>query len=68
MDMRTALYQAATVVIHRSKKPNWLRAWAEQVVRRRGVKRAAVALARRMGVILHRMWVDNTEFQAAKMA
>ena len=68
LDMRTALYQAATVVIHRSKKPTWLRAWAERVVRRRGVKRAAVALARRMGVILHRMWVDNTEFQAARMA
>ena len=66
LDMRTALYQAATVVIHRSKKPTWLRAWAERVVRRRGAKRAAVALARRMGVVLHRMWVDNTEFQAAR--
>lgn len=66
--MRTALYQAATVVIHRSKQPNWLRAWAERVARRRGVKRAAVALARRMGVILHRMWVDNTAFQPARQA
>ena len=66
--MRTALYQAATVVIHRSKKQTWLRAWAERVVRRRGAKRAAVALARRMGVILHRMWVDKTEFQAARLA
>ena len=68
LDMRTALYQAATVVIHRSKKQTWLRAWAERVVRRRGAKRAAVALARRMGVILHRMWVDKTEFQAARLA
>ena len=66
LDMRNALYQAATVVIHRSKKPTWLRAWAERVVRRRGAIRAAGALARRMGVILHRMWVDNTEFQAAR--
>lgn len=68
LDMRTALYQAATVVIHRSKKHTWLRAWAERVVRRRGAKRAAVALVRRMGVILHRMCVDNTAFEAATLA
>lgn len=66
--MRSALYQAAKVVMHRSKRPTWLRAWADRVARRRGSKRAAIALARRMGVILHRMWVDNREFQATEPA
>ena len=60
--LRTALYQAATVMLHRAK-PNWLTAWAQRVAKRRGKKRATVALARRIGVILHRMWMDGTEFQ-----
>ena len=60
--LRTALYQAATVRLHRAK-PNWLTAWAQRVAKRRGKKRATVALARRIGVILHRMWMDGTEFQ-----
>ena len=34
-----------------------------QVAKRRGMARAKVALARRLGVILHRMWVDGTEFR-----
>lgn len=60
--LRTALYQAATVMLH-SGRPNWLSAWAWNVAKRRGKKRAAVALARRIGVVLHRMWRDNAEFR-----
>ena len=41
-----------------------LKAWAMRVAARRGAKRAKVALARRLAVILHRMWVDGTDFQA----
>lgn len=63
--MRTALYQAATVAMHRGK-PSWLKAWGLRVARRRGMKRAVVGLARRMGVILHRMWVDGIEFRLAR--
>ncbi len=37
---------------------------AAQIARRRGAKRAMVALARRIGVILHRMWVDDTAFRS----
>jgi hypothetical protein len=33
-----------------------------QIARRRGMKRAIVALARRLAVIMHRIWVDGTEF------
>ena len=34
-----------------------------QVARRRGMKRAVVAVARRRAVVLHRMWSDGTTFQ-----
>jgi hypothetical protein len=57
------LCQAATVMMHRGRS-TWLRTWAAQVARRRGGKRAMVALARRIGVILHRMWVDDTDFRS----
>ena len=63
--VRTALYQAATVMMHRSR-PSWLKAWGLQVARRRGMKRAVVAVARRIGVILHRMWADSAVFRLAR--
>ena len=63
--LRTALYQAATVMLQRGR-PNWLRTWALNVAKRRGKKRATVALARRIGVVLHRMWKDDTDFRFAK--
>ena len=46
-----------------SKKWSWLKAWAMQIARRRGMKKAIVALARRLAVIMHRIWVDGTEFR-----
>ena len=39
------------------------KAWAMQIARRRGMKKAIVALARRLAVIMHRIWVDGTEFR-----
>lgn len=63
VNLRRALCQAATVMMHRGRS-TWLRTWAAQVARRRGTKRAMVALARRIGVILHRMWIDDMDFHA----
>lgn len=60
--LRTALHQAATVMLNHGR-PNWLTAWALRVAGRRGKKRATVALARRIGVVLHRMWRDGSEFR-----
>ena len=60
--LRAALFQAATVMLNRGK-PSWLSAWAWNVAKARGKKRATVALARRIGVVLHRMWRDGTEFR-----
>ena len=44
-------------------KWSWLKAWAMKIARHRGMKKAIVALARRLAVIMHRIWVDGTEFQ-----
>lgn len=62
VNLRRALCQAATVMLNRGRG-NTLRTWASHVAKRRGRKRAMVALARRMAVVLHRMWVDGTNFR-----
>jgi transposase len=61
--MRVMLYEAAQVMLMRSTRWSWLKAWAMQVARRCGLKKAIVALARRLAVIMHRIWVDGTEFR-----
>jgi transposase len=60
--MRVMLYEAAQILLVRSTRWSWLKAWAMQIARRRGMKKAIVALARRLAVIMHRIWVDGTEF------
>jgi transposase len=61
--MRAMLYEAAQILLVRTTKWSWLKAWAMQIARRRGLKKAIVALARRLAVIMHRIWVDGTEFR-----
>ncbi len=62
-DVRFALQRAAVAFMYKTKKPSALRAWAVQLLKRRGAPRALLAVARRLAVILHRMWVDRTEFR-----
>jgi transposase len=61
--MRAMLYEAAQSMLVRSTRWSWLKAWAMQIAKRRGKKKAIVALARRLAVIMHRIWVDGTEFR-----
>ena len=61
--VRTALYEAASVMLTRTVRMSPLKSWAMGVARRRGAKKARVALARKLGVVLHRMWVDGTSFR-----
>jgi transposase len=61
--MRMMLYEAAQSMLVRSAKWSWLKAWAIKIARHRGMKKAIVALARRLAVIMHRIWVDGTEFR-----
>jgi transposase len=69
-EARAALFEAAHVMLHRVKKWSALKAWATRVAQRQGTKRATVALARKLAVVMHRMWVDGTTFRwsAAKAA
>ena len=64
--MRMMLYEAAQIMLVRSAKWSWLKAWAMKIARHRGMKKAIVALARRLAVIMHRIWVDGTEFRWAR--
>jgi len=61
--VRTALFEAAHIMLTRATRFSSLKRWALDVAQRRGMKRAKVALARKLGVVLHRMWVDATEFR-----
>jgi transposase len=61
--MRAMLYEAAHIMLVRVAKWSWLKAWAMKIARHRGMKKATVALARRLAVILHRIWVDGSEFR-----
>ena len=61
--VRTALFEAAHVLLLRVQRFSALKAWALRIARTRGLKRAKVALARKLAVVLHRLWVDGTEFR-----
>jgi transposase len=47
---------------------SWLKRWGLEVAKRRGLKRACVAVARKLAIIVHRMWVDGSEFQWSREA
>ena len=60
--LRTYLFEAATVLLYRTKKWSSLKAWGMRLAKRIGVKKAKVAIARKIAVILHCIWVDGTSF------
>jgi transposase len=66
--MRTALFEAAHIMLTRATRFSSLKHWALEVAKRRGMKRAKVALAGKLGVMLHRMRADATEFRWSKAA
>ena len=61
--VRTALFEAANTMLSRVTRFSALKAWALRIAKLRGLKRAKVALARKLAVVLHRMWVDGTDFR-----
>ena len=61
--LRTMLYEAAQSLLTHSGKWSWLKAWGLRVAQRRGMRRAIVAVAKRLAVVLHRMWIDGTVFR-----
>lgn len=66
--VRKALYQAAHVIITRPVKGSTLKSWALKLSKRIGHKKATVALARKLAVIMHRMLVERKPFNFAAAA
>ncbi len=62
-DVRTALYTAANSLMTRTVGFSTLKAWGMQLMKTKGRRVAVIAVARKLAVILHRMWIDGTEFQ-----
>lgn len=60
---RNHLFEAAKSLMCHVKKWNALKAWGIRIAKRSSMKNACVAVARRLAVIMHRMWLDGTEFQ-----
>ena len=66
--MRATLYAAANAMLMRSIKWSSLKAWGMRLMKTEGRRRAIVAVARKIAVVLHRMWVDGTEFRLGSEA
>ena len=57
---------AAGVLLTRVPKWSAVKAWGARLAKRNGLRKAKVAVARKLAVILHRMWIDGTEFNWSK--
>jgi transposase len=66
--VRTALYEAAHVILTRPVKGSALKSWAARIAKRAGMNKAKVALARKLAVIMHRMLIDGRPFDPAAAA
>src|SRR5258707_6290244 len=64
--LRSYLFEAAGVLLTRVPKWSAVKAWGVRLAKRNGVRKAKVAVARRLAVILHRMWVAGAEFNWSK--
>lgn len=61
--LRSTLYQAALALLTRSQRWSTLKAWGMAVAKRRGLRRAIVALSRKLSIVMHRIWADGAEFR-----
>jgi transposase len=62
-DVRSTLYTAANALLTRSARWSPLKAWGMKLAKTRGHRRAVIAVARKLAVILHRLWIDDTQFR-----
>ncbi len=66
--VRAALYEAAHVILTTPVKGGALKSWVAKLARRGGMRKAKVALARKLAVILHRMLANGSVFDVTKAA
>jgi transposase len=64
--VRQALYTAAHALMTRSDAFSTLKAWGLRLAKTRGHRRAVIAVARKLAVILHRMWMQATDFEPSR--
>jgi transposase len=64
--MRKLLYEAGNILITRVRRFSCLKAWAVRLAARKGHKKAAVAAARKIAVVMLRLWRDGTTFVPGK--
>ena len=62
-DVRSALYVAAHSLVVRSAEWSSLKVWGLRLAKTKGHRRAVTAVARKLAVILHKMWLDGTDFR-----
>jgi transposase len=62
-DVRATLYAAANALLMRTMAGSQIKSWGMRLIRTKGRRRAVVAVARKLAVLLHRMWTDGTEFR-----
>jgi len=67
-DVRATLYAAANAMLMRSIAWSSLKAWGVRLMKTKGRRRAVVAVARKIAVVLHRMWVDGSDFRRGSEA
>mgnify|MGYP001425632636 CR=1 FL=1 len=61
-ELRFLLVEAGVVILTRSKKWSRLKAWGLKIMRKKGLKKAAVAVGRKLAVIMHRIMLEEKEF------
>jgi transposase len=66
--VRAYLFEAATTLLTRVEKWSALKAWGLRIAKRSGMKKAAVAVARKMAVIMHRVWSTGETFRWSSTA
>jgi transposase len=62
-DIRATLYAAANALLMRTMAGSQIKTWGMRLMRTKGRRRAVVAVARKLAVLLHRMWIDGSEFR-----
>ena len=66
-DVRATLYSAANALLMRSMAGSQIKSWGMRLMRTKGRRRAVVAVARKLAVLLHRLWADGTQFRPEKV-
>ena len=62
-NVRATLYAAANALLMRTMAGSQIKSWGMRLMRTKGRRRAVVAVARKLAVLLHRMWIDGSEFR-----